>query len=66
MAKRLPEILGMNWQGQAEFLRGMSRKELDLLWFDLQEFRDRFDNLYLAVFSVLRDRYESENGNSGR
>lgn len=60
MRKTLCKILAKNWQGQAEYLQGLTCKELEILWHDVQENRVSFDRFYLAVYSVLRDRYEAE------
>ena len=60
MAKNLPDILGLPWNKQAAYLQGLSHKDLEFLWLELQVFREKFDPFYLAVFSILRDHYESE------
>jgi hypothetical protein len=60
MPKTLCKILARSWQGQAEYLRGLSRRDLEILWHEVQEHRATFDRFFLAVYSVLRDRYESE------
>ena len=60
MAKAPLEILQLSWQKQAAYLKGLSRRDLELFWFEMQEEREGFDRLYLAVFSILRDLYEAE------
>lgn len=54
------EILKMPWARQADHLRGLSRKELEVLWFQVQRHGESFDKLKLAVFSILRDLYEAK------
>ena len=58
MTKPLVNILEMPWETQAEQLRMLSKKELEILWFQLQGHAESFDRLNLAVYSILRDRYE--------
>jgi hypothetical protein len=60
MTKMLVTILEMPWEAQAEHLRVLSKKELEVLWFQLQGHAESFDRLNLAVYSILRDRYESQ------
>ncbi|HKP96126.1 MAG TPA: hypothetical protein VJ385_10245 [Fibrobacteria bacterium] len=73
MPKTLKEILELTWQRQAEELRHLSRLELEVLFFEMnricppQEDQEAFDRFYLAVFSVIRDRWERKyaEGNGG-
>jgi hypothetical protein len=60
MTKTLVAVLEMPWDNQAEHLRMLSKKELEVLWFQLQGHAESFDRLNLAVYSILRDRYESQ------
>lgn len=60
MAKGWQAILELPWEQQAAYLQGLSRRELEILWFQMQTHRERVDLLYLAVYSILRDLYEAE------
>ena len=60
MAKTPPDLLQLPQKKQAEYLRSLSRRDLEILWFQMQTYREGFDWLNLAVYSILRDLYESE------
>ena len=66
MRKTLCKILAKSWQGQAAYLQGLSRMELEVLWHEVQADREGFERFRLAVYSILRDLYESENRRSRR
>lgn len=51
-------LLSKPWTQQADYLRHLPKKEMEVLWFLLQEHGEAFDRLKLAVFSILRDLYE--------
>jgi hypothetical protein len=51
-------LLEMPWNEQADYLRHQSQKELEVLWFLLQEHEQVLDRFKIAVFSILRDLYE--------
>lgn len=53
-------LLEKPWDKQANYLRKLPRKELEVLWFLLHEHEEAFDRLKLAVFSILRDLYEAK------
>jgi hypothetical protein len=59
-ANQFSELLKMTWAQQAAHLRGLSRKDLEVLWFEIQRHEEVFDRMKLAVFSILRDHYESQ------
>ncbi len=60
MTKTMLEVLEMAWEQQADHLRALSRKELEVLWFQLQSHGGSIGLLNMAVYSILRDLYESE------
>jgi hypothetical protein len=53
-------LLEKSWDKQADILRHLSQKELEVLWFMLQEYEEALDRLKIAVFSILRDLYEAQ------
>jgi hypothetical protein len=53
-------LLGKPWDQQVDYLRNLSQKEMEVLWFLLQEHGESFDRLKIATFSILRDLYESQ------
>lgn len=53
-------LLEMPWNEQADYLRHQSQKELEVLWFLLEEHKEVFDRFRIAVFSILRDLYEAQ------
>lgn len=53
-------LLEKPWAKQTEYLRHLPRKDLEVLWFLLQEHEAAFDRLKIAAFSLLRDRYEAQ------
>ncbi len=57
------EILNLSWVQQADHLRTLSGKDLEILWFQIQRQGEALDKLKLAVFSILRDLYESQRVN---
>jgi hypothetical protein len=54
----LSEILNLSWAQQANYLQGQSKKDLEILWFQIQRYSEGVNQLRLAVFSILRDLYE--------
>jgi hypothetical protein len=60
MTITLVRFLELPWEAQADHLRTLPKKELEVLWFQLQVHAESFDRLNLAVFSILRDRYETQ------
>ena len=54
------EILNLSWVQQADYLRTLSGKDLEILWFQIQRHGEALDKLKLAVFSILRDVYENQ------
>lgn len=53
-------LLEKSWCEQANYLRRLPRKELEILWLLMQEHGEAFDRLRLAVFSILRDLGEAQ------
>ena len=53
-------LLEKPWDKQTDYLRHLLLKDLEVLWFLLQEHEEAFDRLKIAVFSILRDRYEAQ------
>lgn len=53
-------LLEKSWDSQANYLRKLPRKELEVLWFLMQEHGEAFDRLRVAVYSILRDLYEAK------
>lgn len=53
-------LLEKSWVKQVDALRRLSRKEMEVLWFLLQEHEEAFERLKIAVFSILRDWYEAQ------
>ena len=60
MAKTPPDLLRLPRKKQAEYLQRLTRRDLEILLFEMQSYRETFDWLNLAVYSILRDLYESE------
>ena len=60
MSRSVSDILKLPWLEQADHLRNLSRKDLEIFWFQVQQYGDVFEKLKLAVFSTLRDLYASE------
>lgn len=54
------DLLDLPWERQADHLRTLSKKDLEILWFELQGHLENFDRLNIAVYSILRDLYESQ------
>lgn len=54
-------FLEMPWEKQAGYLQHLPMKDLEVLWFVLQEHADALDRLKIAVYSILRDLYEARN-----
>lgn len=52
------EILKFSWEQQADFLRFQTKKDLEILWFQIQRHSECVDQLNIAIFSILRDMYE--------
>ena len=53
-------LLEKSWGKQANYLRKLPRKELEVLWLLMQEYGEAFDRLRLAVLSILRNLYEAQ------
>ena len=53
-------LLEMPWNKQADYLMHQSQKELEILWFLLQEHEEAFERFKIALFSILRDLYEAQ------
>jgi hypothetical protein len=53
-------LLSKPWPQQLDHLRQLPQKEMELLWFFLQEHEELFDRLKIAVFSILQDLYEAQ------
>lgn len=58
-AHTVSDILKMTWVQQAACLKDLPRKDLEILWFQIQRHGEALDKLKLAVFSILRDLYEA-------
>jgi hypothetical protein len=53
-------LLEKPWDKQADYLRHLAQKDLEVLWYLLQEQGEAFDRLNKAVFAILRDSYETQ------
>jgi hypothetical protein len=60
MTKTPNALLDLSWDKQVDILRHLSRKDLEVLYFLLQEHGEAFERLKIAVFSILRDLYEAQ------
>ena len=60
MNRSVSDILKLPWLEQADHLQSLTRKDLEIFWFQVQQYGEAFEKLKLAVFSVLRDLYASE------
>ena len=60
MNRSVSDILKLPWSEQADHLRNLSRKDLEIFWFRVQQYGEAFEKLKLAVFSILRDLYEHQ------
>jgi hypothetical protein len=60
MTKPLCKFLELTWESQADHLRTLPKRDLEVLWFQLQGHAESLDRLNLAVYSILRDLYEAQ------
>ena len=63
MSIALPDLLRLPWKLQADHLRSLAKKDLEILWFQVQLHEETLNQLKLAVFSILRDLYEHQGSN---
>ena len=68
MAKTISQLLQLAWDKQAEYIQGLSCRELEVLLSMLSQAkpeekrRETYEKFFLAVYSVLRDCREGQAG----